>query len=65
MNFAVENYNVDLVIGNILNDKKLIFVHYNQKVFGEAQKDEAYEDNAEETIIERTFNAHRLKFKLS
>lgn len=65
MNFAVEKYNVDLVIGNILNDKRLIFVHYNPKVYGEAQKDQAYDDKAEDRIIERTLNAHRLKFKLS
>ena len=33
MDFAIEKYQVDLVIGNILNRKEEIYVEYNKQVF--------------------------------
>ena len=33
MNHAFSSYDVDLVIGNMLNNKKWIAVGYNNKVF--------------------------------
>jgi len=33
MAFAIEKYQVDLVIGNILNRKEEIYIDYNKLVF--------------------------------
>jgi hypothetical protein len=50
MDFAIAKYDIDLVIGNILNNKQLIFVKYNQKAFQQAET-EIHKGNVESTII--------------
>lgn len=63
MDFAVALYDIDLVIGNILSNKELIFIKYNQKNFQQAES-EIHKGNVESTIIDRILNAHKLKFGL-
>ena len=61
INGAIKNYNVDMVIGNILNNKSWVFIKHNSDTLKNVQ-DYEINGNVEEGIIHSILSGWKHKF---
>ena len=59
----MEKYKVDMIVGNMLNNKKWVWIRHNHDNLSETLKDKEISDDVEKGIVESVLNCWRVKFK--
>ena len=59
----MEKYKVDMIVGNMLNNKKWVWIRHNHDKLPETLKDKEISDDVEQGIVESVLNCWRVKFK--